>query len=116
VKGEEMDETSWRDSKGRFIPGNSGLPGRPKGSRPKLGEAMIEDLYHHWLEHGAQAIQTVFETRPADYLKIVAMIVSKCGDLSSADDLQDAAIEQFIEERRLKAVAMIAKMDEPDDA
>jgi uncharacterized pyridoxal phosphate-containing UPF0001 family protein len=77
---------------------------------------MIADLYHHWLEHGAQAIQTVFETRPADYLKIVAMLVSKCEDLSSTDALQDAAIEQFIEERRQEALAMIAKMREPDDA
>jgi hypothetical protein len=49
-------------------------------------------------------------------LKVVAVIVSKCGDLSSADDMRDAAVEQFIEERRQQALKMIAKMDEPDDA
>jgi hypothetical protein len=75
---------------------------------------MIEDLYHHWLEHGAQAIQTVFETRPADYLKIVAMIVSKCEDLSLDSKIRDAAVEQFIEERRQAALKMIAKMDEAE--
>jgi hypothetical protein len=100
----------------RFLPGNSGLPGRPKGARNKLSEAMIDDLYRHWLEHGIQAINRVFEERPADYLKIVAMLVSKCEDLSLDGDIRDAAVEQFIEERRQKALAMIAKMREPDDA
>jgi hypothetical protein len=101
----------------RFLPGNSGLPGRPKGARNKLAEAMIDDLYRHWLEHGIQAINRVFEERPADYLKIVAMLVSKCEDLSGrADDMRDAAIEEFIEERRQQALKMIAKMEEPDDA
>jgi hypothetical protein len=76
-----------------------------------LAEAMFADLYADWLEHGIQG-----ETRPADYLKIVAMIVSKAEDLSLDSDMRDAAVEQFIEERRQKALKMIAKMDEPDDA
>jgi hypothetical protein len=98
----------------RFLPGNSGLPGRPKGARNKLAEAMIDDLYRHWLARGAQAIQQVFETRPADYLKIVAMVVSKCEDVSMDSELRDAAVEAFIEERRQQALKMIAKMREPD--
>ena len=98
---------------GRFVTGNVG-GGRPKGSRNALGEAMISDLYHHWLECGAQAIQEVFETRPADYLKIVAMIISKAEDLSLDSELRDAAVERYIEERRQKALAMIAKMDEAE--
>jgi hypothetical protein len=41
------------------------------------------------------------------------MIVSKAEDLSGrADDMRDAAIEEFIEERRQKALEMIAKMRE----
>jgi hypothetical protein len=36
--------------------------------------------------------------------------------LSPASDARDAAVEQFIEERRQQALAMIAKMEEPDDA
>ena len=54
--------------------------------------------------------------RPADYLKIVAMIVSKAEDLSLDSEMRDAAVEAFIEERRQKALKMIAKMDEADDA
>jgi hypothetical protein len=100
----------------RFLPGNSGLHGRPKGARNKLAEAMIDDLYKDWNEHGIQAIREYRETRPSDYLKVIAMLVSKCGDLSLADDMRDAAMEEFIEERRQQALAMIAKMDEADDA
>jgi hypothetical protein len=53
--------------------------------------------------------------RPADYLRIVALIVSKC-DINLDDEMRDAAVEQFIEERRQAALLTIAKMDEPDDA
>jgi hypothetical protein len=102
----------WRDSKGRFVPGNPGLPGRPKGSRNLLADAMIDDLYKDWQEHGIQAIRAARENRPVEYLKVVAVIVSKCGDLSLADDMRDAAVEQFIEERRQQALA-IEKMREP---
>jgi hypothetical protein len=97
----------------RFLP-NSWLPGRPKGARNKLAEAMIDDLYRDWKAHGIQAICECRETRPADYLKIVAMIVSKCEDLSLDSEIRDAAVEQFIEERRQQALAMIAKMREGD--
>jgi hypothetical protein len=105
-----------RNDKGQFVLGHSGNGGRPKGSRNLLGEAMLADLYADWLEHGAEAIRQVREARPADYLKIVAMIVSKCEDLNLDSEMRDAAVEQFIEERRQKALKMIAKMDEPDDA
>jgi hypothetical protein len=98
----------------RFLPGNSGLPGRPKGARNKLAEAMIDDLYQDWKAHGIQAIRECRETRPADYLKIVAMIVSKAEDLSLDSEMRNAELLQFIEERRQKAAALIAKMREED--
>ena len=96
------------------------MPGRPKGSRNLLADAMIDDLYRDWQEHGIQAIRAARESRPVEYLKVVAVIVSKAEDLSGrADDMRDAAIEEFIEERRQQALAMIAKMREepcPEDA
>jgi hypothetical protein len=100
---------------GRFLTGNVG-GGRPKGSRGLLAEIFLDDLYQDWKEHGAQAIREVRETRPADYLRVVAMVVSKYETLDTDDTLRDAAMEQFIEERRQQALAMIAKMDEADDA
>lgn len=77
-----------------------------------LADAMIDDLYRDWKEHGIQAIRAVRESRPAEYLKVVAVVVSKCTDLSLSDDMRDAALEEIIEERRQQALAMIAKMRE----
>jgi hypothetical protein len=101
-----------RNDKGQFVLGHTGNGGRPKGSRNLLGEALLADLYVDWCEHGAEAIRQVRENRPSDYLKVVALIVSKCENLGCDDDMRDAAIEQFIEERRQKALVMIAKMRE----
>jgi hypothetical protein len=57
-----------------FKPGN---PGRPKGSRNKLGEAFLDALHADWQEHGADAIARVRQDRPQDYLKVVASTLPK---------------------------------------
>jgi hypothetical protein len=95
----------------RFLPGNSGLPGRPKGARNKLSEAFIDDLYHDWLEHGIQAIRDVRESRPSDYLKICAILVRSSSEFNSiSETIHSDAIAELIEERRKLAQSMIAKM------
>ena len=59
-------------------PGESGNPaGRPKGSRNKLSEEFIAEVYADWCEHGAAAIQTVRETRPDVYVKVVASLLPR---------------------------------------
>ncbi len=65
-----------RDEAGRFIvPPVS--PGRPKGSRNKLGEAFIHAMYEDFQEHGADTIIAVREGKPDQYLKVVASILPK---------------------------------------
>jgi hypothetical protein len=66
-----------QDEKGRFVPGNNGGAGRPKGSRNLLGEAFIDDLYAHWQKHGMEAIEKMYAKNPADYVKVVASILPK---------------------------------------
>lgn len=58
----------------QFKPGN---PGRPKGSRNKLGEAFIEAMYEDFQEHGVAAIEKVRTEKPDQYLKVVASILPK---------------------------------------
>lgn len=58
----------------RFQPGN---PGRPLGSRNKLGEAFIEAIYLDFQAHGAATIVKVRDTKPDQYLKVVASILPK---------------------------------------
>lgn len=57
-----------------FQPGN---PGRPKGSRNKLGEAFIQAMHEDFLEHGKDVIETVRLEKPDQYLKVVASILPK---------------------------------------
>jgi hypothetical protein len=58
--------------------GESGNPhGRPKGSRNKLGEDFVRALYDDFEQHGVAVIAVVRESRPQDYLKIVAALVPK---------------------------------------
>jgi Family of unknown function (DUF5681) len=59
-------------------PGESGNPaGRPKGSRNKLSEEFVAEIYADWCEHGAAALQTVKENRPEVYVKVVASLLPR---------------------------------------
>ncbi|MCA1403709.1 hypothetical protein I6F26_03715 [Ensifer sp. IC3342] len=72
------DKKPEKDEKtGRFLPGNSGFGGRPKGARSKLGELFLEDMLAAWESRGAAAIQQVIEKRPQDFLKVVASLMPK---------------------------------------
>ena len=58
--------------------GQSGNPaGRPKGSRNKLSEEFVAELYADWCEHGATALKTVRESRPDVYVKVVASLLPR---------------------------------------
>ncbi len=65
-----------KDEKGRFVTGNIG-GGRPRGSRNKLGEAFIDDMYADWQAHGVAVIAKVRDEKPDQYLKVVASILPK---------------------------------------
>ena len=57
-------------------PGESGnLSGRPKGSRNKLGEAFIEDVYNTWKERGQEVLDWMCENDPSAFARIVAGIL-----------------------------------------
>ena len=79
-----------RDEHGRFIvPPVS--PGRPKGSRNKLGEAFLADMLADWEVHGRAVIETVRAEKPDQYLKVVAGVLPKEMNLrvNDFDDLTD---------------------------
>lgn len=90
---------------GRFVTGNSG-GGRPKGSRNKLGEQFIQDLYASWAEKGAETIETVRIERPHEYVKVVASILPKELNVNHTG-LDDMSDEQLI--KKLRALTAMAK-------
>lgn len=69
----------------QFKPGN---PGRPKGSRNKLGEDFIKAMQEDFHEHGVAAIETVRTERPHEYLKVIASLLPK--DVNLSHDMTDA--------------------------
>lgn len=70
-----------QDAKGRFIAGNSGNGGRPRGARAKLGEAFMEAMRASFEEKGKAAIDAVIEDKPDQYLKVIASLMPKQLDI-----------------------------------
>lgn len=78
----------------QFKPGN---PGRPKGSRNKLGEAFIEAMHEDFEAHGVAAIVKVREEKPDQYLKVIASILPK--DLNINVNQMDGMTDDELIER-----------------
>ncbi len=78
-----------RNEKGQFLQGQSGNPtGRPRGSRNKLAESFLSAVHEHWTEHGAQAIQAVYDQKPEFYLKVVMILLPDKFDIPEVDPFE----------------------------
>ncbi|HEX7720469.1 MAG TPA: hypothetical protein VF389_11735 [Woeseiaceae bacterium] len=84
---------------GRFLTGNNG-GGRPKGSRNKLGEDFLKALSEDFAEHGAEAISECRESKPKDYVKIIASLLPKEATLHI--ERKDVSEEELLD--RLRAL------------
>ena len=82
---------------GRFLPGNSGFGGRPKGARSKLTTEFFADFYAAWQEHGAKALKEVAEKSPRDFVRAAAMLMPKEFEIKTPlDDMTDADLADLI--------------------
>ena len=68
---------------GRFLPGHG--TGRPLGARSRLAESFLDAMRRDFDQHGVEAIQRAREEDPVAYVKVVAGLLPKELDLSSAD-------------------------------
>jgi hypothetical protein len=102
-----MPETTVQKQDTRFKPGQSGNPaGRPKGSRNKVSEKLLEALATDFEAHGKDVIEKVRADRPADYLKIVALLVPKQMEI---DDLRSNRKAEDLSDDELAAIALQAE-------
>jgi len=111
-----MNDRPQKDSRtGRFLPGNSGYGGRPKGARNKLGEAFITALAEDFEAHGAEAIAVCRSKHPHRYLGVVAQLLPKEIDLAiEADIRQEIKVAQFVGDyRTLKAAIERLGVNQP---
>jgi hypothetical protein len=92
-KGENRPKPE-QDAKGRFVAGNSGNGGRPKGTRNELSEAFIADLCENWRKHGVSVIDKIRASQPVDYVKIIAAVVGR--DANGGGDQPSVSIVNVI--------------------
>ena len=95
-------------------PFQKGNPGRPKGSRNKLGEAFLKELHADFEKHGANAIVEVRENKPDQYLKVIASILPKEIDLgentvSALKESRDASVAAFLRAAADDAESVVVK-------
>jgi hypothetical protein len=94
----------------KWQPGQSGNPGgRPKGSRNKLSEQVISDLFESWTEGGADALRRVRTQAPEVYLRVIAGVLPKELKIDTASDFTDAELDQRI--RQLAEVIGVPASD-----
>ena len=97
-----------RDNRGRFKTGNIGGPGRPPGSRNRLGEDVFAAVCADFSKHGAAAIAKVRVANPIAYFRIVASLVPRDqpGPVQGEfDDLSDAELLDALEAESLRLKA-----------
>lgn len=105
VDSEQTNEIARNPETGRFVAGNCGNGGRPKGSRNKLGEAFVEDLYAEWQRSGANALARVAKDDPTAFVRVVAQILPREIDAS----LTVEHVELFSEARNFAEAFRMAQ-------
>jgi len=85
-----------------FEKGNPGGPGRPKGSRNKLTEDFISDVYAHWQDTGKEAVIQMQQEDNTQFVRMVASLLPKDHNIK-LDDFDDLPIDELI--RRANTLA-----------
>jgi hypothetical protein len=76
--GEVAPNKSLHNLRPAWQPGQSGNKGgRPKGSRNKLGEQFIEDVYDTWKRRGREVLDWMCDNDPSAFARVVAGILPK---------------------------------------
>src|SRR3954451_9864769 len=71
--------------------------GRPRGSRNKLAESFIRDVYEKWEDQGNAALAEVIKRKPWEFVKIVASLMPQKLEITSKfTSLPDAELRDSL--------------------
>jgi hypothetical protein len=87
-----MSETT-NDRGGRFVNGGKPGPGRPVGSRSKLGEQFLLDLRDVWNRRGIEVLEKCCDEDPAALLRAISGLLPKSIDVNMSVDVSDFAVK-----------------------
>jgi hypothetical protein len=93
---------SGRDTRGRFLTGNIGGPGRPTGSRNQLGEEFVAAILADWTQHGTAVLEKVRNASPAAYLRVIASLVPQRVEFDGNSDLSCLSDSELMFLRRMR--------------
>ena len=72
-----------------------GNPGRPRGSRNKIGEEFLAALQADFLVHGDDVVEKVRKLSPTKYLQIVAKLLPQQLEIDNKTEIQVLTDEQL---------------------
>lgn len=98
----------------QFKPGN---PGRPKGSRNKLGEDFLKAMADDFEKNGVAAIEKVRTEKPDAYIKVIAGLLPQDinFNVNKFDGLTDEQLLKRVKTLTDMAAPLLAKMSEDAD-
>ena len=107
-KGEDLDPET-----GLFLKGKKGGPGRPKGSKNKLGEQLLLELQQDFEKHGKSAIVEMRTEKPAEYVKALISLLPKDVNLNvnKYEDLDDTQLLTRLRQLDAAIYAMLPGVD-----
>ena len=97
--------------------GQSGNPnGRPRGSKQKLSERFLHNLYKDWKAHGTEALDAMREASPLEYVKLVASLLPKQDYVSAKVDHQQTHADESTSIAWIREVLREEKIEPPEGA
>ena len=68
------------------------MGGRKKGSRNRLSEAFLNDIFSDWEKHGPKALELLRVKKPYEYVRIVSTLIPKEYKAEVTTSLLDALV------------------------
>ena len=91
----------FRDSHGRFGPGN---PGRPPGSRNRMSRQIALSLLRHFTENEAEILERLTRAHLRDYMRLLGRMLPDDPEVETTDINGESSAPDEAETRKPRSV------------